>query len=115
MERETGDGDDEHEGDDGDDRDDEGDNTHRFMTSAQRFPEEAKDFSQTIRINCKECNAHRTSYFCLDCSVSRTDAKNHNNFHWICSPATSTNGIFSQCFANHVLGIKRNSDSNSNL
>ena len=101
--------------DDGDDGDDERDNIHRFMTFAQRFPKEAKKFSQTIRINCKECNAHRTAYFCLDCSDSKADAKNHNNFHWICSPATSNNEHHSQCFANHVLGLKGNSDSNSNL
>ena len=53
---------------DADDDGDEDDNTHRLISFAQKFPDFDKQYSQTVRLNCKQCNTHRTSYFCLDCS-----------------------------------------------
>jgi hypothetical protein len=93
------------DGDDGDDGDDEDDNTHRLISFSQKYPDTDKEFKQTVRLMCKQCHKHRTSYFCLDCSKinDATDPKNHNDFIWLCSPAMSTS---SQCYAKHVLGIK---------
>ena len=96
------------DGDDGDDEDDEDDedgNTHRLISFAQKFPDSDKKYSQTVRLNCKQCNTHRTSYFCLDCSEidDDTDPSEHIGFAWLCSPATSASN---QCYAKHVLGSK---------
>ena len=85
------------------DNGDEDDNTHRLISFAQKFPDFDKQYSQTVRLNCKQCNTHRTSYFCLDCSEVNddTDPKDHIGFVCLCSPATSASN---QCYAKHVLG-----------
>jgi hypothetical protein len=92
--------------DDADDEDDEGGSIHQLMSFAQKFPDEAATFKQTLKHNCKMCNSnkHRTTYFCLNCSIinNKGDDK-HKGLFWICSPLSERSD---QCYAKHVLGKK---------
>ena len=80
---------------------------HQIKSFSQMFPQEAKEFKQTVKHNCKVCNdnSHRTTYFCLNCSKTNenNEEKKIKGLFWICSPLSDSS---SQCYARHVLGKK---------
>ena len=93
--------------DDGDDESDESDESDvlEIKSFAQKFSEEAKSFKQTVKRNCNVChdNKHRTTFFCLQCSVINEADKSKNELFWICSPCSDRSF---QCYPKHVRGNK---------